>query len=126
MGLKKKKPLIFGINYKVLKMLKIVKIVTEDEHIEAGGMTNDFICMIVTEKAGEELKNGKKQDLNSLEGQVFVIYVISMLGFIITKEKAGEEPIKAICMIVIIKIVTEDKNIETNEDGLLQLAEQPV
>ena len=36
MELKKKKPPMFGTNYKVVKMLKIVKIVTEEEHIEEG------------------------------------------------------------------------------------------
>ena len=48
----------------------------------------------------KKLTNGKKQDLNRLKGQVFVIYEISMLGFIVTKEKAGEEHIKANSIIV--------------------------
>ena len=48
----------------------------------------------------KKLKNGKKQDLNRLKGQVFVIYEISMLGFIVTEEKAGEEHVKANSIIV--------------------------
>ena len=48
----------------------------------------------------KKLKNGKKQDFNRLKGQVFMINEISMLGFIVTEEKAGKEHVKANSIIV--------------------------
>ena len=71
-----------------------------EEHIKATAMLgiNYKVMKMPGENKNEaKLKDGKNQDLS------------------VTEEKAGKERIKAICMIVIVKIVAEDENIEAGE-----------